>query len=148
MSSVSSDLLPFPFLCPSLFFFCFFSLQFCFELGSRLESLFPDEAAQLNDGARVNPTINTKLFIALAAAAAAQQHRNATGHSVCRATESDESRSTRSHSQGFTEEGLLNRKRLFFAPGWINKRPLRYLHPHKDKTTSRRKRIMGSGDPS
>lgn len=104
MSSVSSDLLPFP------FFFLLFP-PILLRAGKSSRELISDEAAQLNDGARVNPTINTKLFIALAAAA--QQHQNTTGRSVCRATESDESRSTQSHAQVFTEEGLLNRERLF-----------------------------------
>lgn len=87
----------------SLLRFASFSFFFLLRAGKSSRELIPDEAAQLNDGARVNPTINTKLFIALAAAA--QQHQTTNGHSVCRATESDESRST--------EEGLLNRERLF-----------------------------------
>lgn len=52
----------------------------------------------------------------------------------------------------FNGGGFIKQRAFVFAPCWINKRPaerlLRYLHPHKDKTTSRRKRIMGSGDPS
>lgn len=92
----------FSFFVPFFFFLLLFP-PILLRAGKSSRELIPDEAAQLNDGARVNPTINTKLFIALAVAA--QQHQTTTGHSVCRATESDESRST--------EEGLLNRERLF-----------------------------------
>lgn len=107
---------------------------------------YSDGATQLKDGPRVNPTINTKLFIALVLAAQRARTRQATVFAE-----------RQSHDQlwathrFFYGGGFIKQRAFVFTPGWINKRPSaqlpRYLHPCKDKTV-RRTRIMGSGAPS
>lgn len=149
MSSVSSDLLPFPFLCPSLFFLLLLP-PILLRAGKSSRELIPRRSGTA-ERRRSSKSHNQYEAVYSAGGGSATPERN---RPQC--LQSDRVRRVTFNSEplaafyggGFIKQGaFVFRARLNkYAAG--PERLLRYLHPHKDKTTSRRKRIMGSGDPS
>lgn len=139
-----------PLIC-LVFLFCFllFSHQFCFELESRLESLFRrSSTAERRRSSKSHNQYEAVYSADDSASGTPEQGRPQCWQSnrVRRATFNSEP------LRGFYRGGFIKQTAFVFTSGWINKQPtaqlLRYLHPHEDKTTARWKRIMGSGYPS